>query len=83
MALRDIFRNPFSFLFARSRQEERLAEYVIREHAGGRSLADILEDPYLRNRTTAEERKRLLDRPEVIRALGEDAIASLRTAPRT
>jgi hypothetical protein len=63
-------RNPFSFLFARSGTEERLAAYVIREHDRGRSVADILEDPYLRNRTTEQQRSRLLERPEVIRALG-------------
>jgi hypothetical protein len=82
MALKDVLRNPFSFLFARSRQEERLAEYVIREHGQGRSLAEILDDPYIKNRTTEAERQRLLDRPEVIRALGEDAVESIRSSPR-
>jgi hypothetical protein len=64
-------RNPFSFLFARSGAEERLAAYVIREHGRGRSVAEILEDPYLRNRTTEQQRARLLERPEVIRAIGQ------------
>jgi hypothetical protein len=64
-------RNPFSFLFARSGTEERLAAYVIREHDRGRTVADILEDPYLRNRTTEQQRSRLLERPEVIRAIGQ------------
>ena len=50
--LGDIFRNPFSFLFSRSSQEERLAAYVIREHDRGRSLDEILNDRYLINRTT-------------------------------
>ncbi len=36
-------RNPFSFLFARSSQEDRLATYVIREHERGRPLDEILE----------------------------------------
>ena len=72
MALRDLFRNPFSFLFARSSNEERIAAYVIREHERGRSLTEVLDDPYVRNRTTPSERARLLDRPEVIRALGRD-----------
>ena len=69
-------RNPFSFLFARSSLEERLAAYVIREHDRGRSLDEILEDRYLINRTTPSQRQRLLDRPEVIRAIGDDAIES-------
>jgi hypothetical protein len=64
-------RNPFSFLFARSGTEDRLAAYVIREHGRGRTVADILEDPYLRNRTTEQQRRRLLERPEVIRAIGQ------------
>jgi hypothetical protein len=72
MAFRDYFRNPFSFLFARSSNEERIAAYVIREHERGRSLGEILDDPYVKNRTTPSERARLLDRPEVIRALGRD-----------
>jgi hypothetical protein len=78
MALRDILRSPFSFLFASKSQEERLANYVIREHERGRSLTEILEDPYVRNRTTPQERGRLLDRPEVIHALGESAIHDAR-----
>jgi hypothetical protein len=64
-------RNPFSFLFARSGTEDRLAAYVIREHGRGRNVAEILEDPYLRNRTTEQQRARLLERPEVIRAIGQ------------
>ncbi len=65
-------RNPFSFLFATTRKEERIAEYIIREHGGGRSLDGILEDPYIRNRCTKEEIGRVLERPELIEALGED-----------
>ncbi len=74
MALRDLFRNPFSFLFARSRNEDRLIAYVLREHDRGRSLADILEDPYVRNRWTPQQRARLLDDPDVIRAIGQDVV---------
>ena len=69
-------RNPFSFLFASSSQEERLATYVVREHERGRSLDDILDDPYVRNRASQAEVRRLLDRPEVIRALGESTVAA-------
>ena len=65
------FRNPFSFLFQRSSGEERVAAYVIREHSRGRPLAEIIEDRYVQNRLSPEAQKRLLDRPEVIRAIGE------------
>ena len=72
--LSSFLRNPFSFLFAGSGKEERLAAYVIREHERGRPLAEILEDPYIRNRATPHEQARLLDRPEVIHALGEGTV---------
>ena len=76
------FRDLFSFLFQRSTSEERVAQYVIREHGRGRSLHDILEDKYVVNRLpAAEQRARLLDRPEVVHAVGgpkvEEAKASL------
>jgi hypothetical protein len=73
-------RNPFGFLFVRSRREQYLEQYMLREHARGRALSDILEDPYIRNRSTPEERARLIVRPEVVAALGEDALAELRRA---
>jgi hypothetical protein len=76
--LSSLFRNPFSFLFTRSSHMDRVAAYVIREHERGRSLDDILEDPYVRNRCTPEERARLLDRPELIRALGDDTVTAAR-----
>jgi hypothetical protein len=78
LKLSSVLRNPFSFLFARSSNEERVAAYIIREHERGRPLSEILDDPYIRNRTTPQERERLLDRPELIRAIGDDVIASVR-----
>jgi hypothetical protein len=68
----------FSFLFQRSSAEERVAAYVIREHDRGRDLAEILEDRYVQNRLTPDQRARLLDRPEVIKAIGNDGIESAR-----
>ena len=41
--LASLLRSPFSFLFARSSTEDRVAAYVIREHGRGRSLNEILE----------------------------------------
>jgi hypothetical protein len=74
--LGEILRNPFSFLFARTSQEDRLAAYVIREHARGRSLDEVLDDPYVRNRATPAQVARLLDRPDVIHALGESDVSA-------
>jgi crotonobetainyl-CoA:carnitine CoA-transferase CaiB-like acyl-CoA transferase len=67
--------NPFSFLFARPTKDERIAAYVIREHDRGRRLDEIIEDPYIRNRATAREIARMLERPEVIEALGHATVA--------
>ena len=72
------FRDLFSFFFQRSSAEERVAAYVIREHDRGRDLAQILEDRYVQNRLTPDQRSRLLDRPEVIKALGDDTVATAR-----
>jgi hypothetical protein len=81
--LSNLFRNPFSFLGARSAKEEGLAAYVIREHDRGRPLVEILDDPYIRNRATPQERARILDRPEVVRAVGEDAVERVREMPHS
>jgi hypothetical protein len=70
--LSKFFRNPFASMFARSSREDQLAAYVIREHKLGRDLDDILADPYIRNRASELERRRLLERPDIIRAVGED-----------
>jgi hypothetical protein len=75
-------RNPFGSLFGSSRQESVLARYVIREHARGRSLAEIVDDAYVRNRSTPEERARLVEQPEVVAALGDNALEELRQALR-
>jgi len=73
-------RNPFAFLFVRSRREQYLSQYVLREYARGRSLQDVLEDPYIRNRSTPAERARLLEQPELVAAIGEQAVADLKLA---
>jgi hypothetical protein len=83
VALSDFLRSPFSFLFARSSGEDRIAAYVIREHERGRPLAEILDDPYIKNRTTKQERERLLDRPEVVRALGRSTVEAAKQATTT
>jgi hypothetical protein len=69
-----LLRSPFSFLFARSGHEERVAAYIVREHDRGRSLKDILDDPYVRNRCTPQETARVLEQPDVIKALGGDVV---------
>ena len=72
--------NPFKFLFATTRREQYVERFVLREHNKGRSFAEILADPYVLAWSTAEERARLVERPRVVAALGEDALADLRAA---
>jgi hypothetical protein len=78
MARRQKRRNPFRFLFGSSRREQYLVHYVLREHKRGRALGDVLEDSYVRNRSTPEERARLLDQPDLVAALGDRAVDDLR-----
>ena len=61
-----------------SSKEEALAAYIVREHKLGRSIEEILDDPYLKNRASEEQRRRLLERPEVIHAIGEHTAAMAR-----
>lgn len=79
MGLVDAIKGAFSFLGSRSQTEERIAQYVIREHHRGRPLREILEDHYVTNRCTPEQVRRLLDRPDVLHGLGEDLVAKTKT----
>jgi len=73
-------RNPFAIFFVRTQREQFLARYVLREYSKGRTLNDVLDDAYVRNRSTPEQRARLLERPELVAAIGEQTVADLRRA---
>jgi hypothetical protein len=74
----DSLRSAFSFLGTRSRTEDAVAQYIIREHHRGRALAEILRDAYVVNRATREQIDRILERPDVLHALGEDMVSQVR-----
>ena len=76
--LESFLRNPFSFLFTKTSMEEQVIAYITREHARGRRASEILQDRYIQNRLTPEQQSRLLDRPEIIHALGEQDVDSAR-----
>lgn len=78
MSLLDTFRQMFSFLGGGNRTEAAVAQYVIREHHRGRGLTEILSDPYVENRCTPAQLSRMLDRPEIVHALGEDTVSQAR-----
>jgi hypothetical protein len=62
----------------RGAQHKRLIEYVVRQVKAKRTLADVLEDPYVVNRSTALERRALLEEPEIVDAVSEDVLETLR-----
>jgi hypothetical protein len=70
--------NPFSFLFARTSAEEHVVAYLLREHGAGRRLEDVLKDAYVQNRLSPEQQQRMLSRPDVIHALGEQDVEAAR-----
>jgi hypothetical protein len=78
MGFREAVAGAFSFLGSGSQKEERIAQYVIREHHRGRPLAEIVQDHYVTNRLSPEQIRRLLERQDVIHAVGEDTIAAMR-----
>ena len=54
--------------------ERRVADHDVHQQSfvgRGRALAEVMEDRYVQNRLSPEAQRRLLDRPEVIRAIGE------------
>jgi hypothetical protein len=79
-AIGRFFRGVFSFTGSRSSQEERVAAYLIREHDRGRSIQEIVDDPYVRNRASPQEIERVLERPDVIRSIGDDTAQAARNA---
>lgn len=82
-ALKALLKNilaPFGFLFTKPGSEDRVAAYVIREHDRGRGIDDILDDPYVRNRVNHAEAHRILERPDVLRAIGDDIAEAGRAA---
>lgn len=53
-----------------SAQHKRLIEYVVRQLGAGRTLQQVLDDPYVTNRSTTVDRRALLEEPEVVEAAG-------------
>jgi hypothetical protein len=74
VGLLDTLRSIFSSFGGRNRSEAAVAQYLVREHHRGRDLTEILADPYVTNRCTPAQIGRLLDRPEVVHAIGADMV---------
>jgi hypothetical protein len=63
-----------------SAQHKRLIEYVVRQLGAGRKLDDVLNDPYVTNRSSTIDRRALLEEPEVVDAAGEGQLSAMRGA---
>ena len=53
-------------------RHKRLVQYVVRQVHAGRSLASVLDDPYVTNRASTLERRALLEEPEIVIAVGQE-----------
>jgi hypothetical protein len=74
----ETLKSPFAFLFAKPQAEELVAEHIIREHHRGRALPDILDDAYVTNHLAPDKINRVLERPDVLEAIGDDIAAESR-----
>lgn len=52
--------------------EERAVNYIIREVHLGRSLASVLQDPYIKNRLDEDKLAHVLENEEIVRAIEEE-----------
>lgn len=59
--------------------EERVIEYVIREVHNGRSLMEVMDDPYVRNRLNDAKRDAVFENSEVITALEDEIHTAFQT----
>lgn len=54
-----------------------LIDYVVRQVHVGRHLSEVLEDPYVINRSTPLERRALLEEPQIVDAVGAEVAEEL------
>jgi hypothetical protein len=59
--------------------EERIVEYVIREVRNGRKFADVLKDPYVKNRLNEEKVAHVLENPEIAAAIEAQIATAFKT----
>jgi hypothetical protein len=60
------------------RSEAQVTRYILREHHRGRLLRDVFSDPYVRNRCSNEQLRRVLDDPEVVHAICDNDLELIR-----
>jgi hypothetical protein len=52
--------------------EERVISYIIRELHNGRSINEILSDPYVRNRVSEQQLDKVLENEEILKAVEDE-----------
>jgi hypothetical protein len=52
--------------------EERVLHYIVRELHQGRNINVVLNDPYVRNRVNEAQLDKVLDNPEILKAIEEE-----------
>ena len=73
-------RTPFFSFGRRPYREERLAAYIRREHARGRHVSEILDDPYVARCGGTTVVHRVLSEAGLLDALERDVADSIREA---
>ena len=68
-----------SLLTDESAAHKRLIEYVTGQLSQGRSLAAIVEDPYVTNRLNPMERRALVEEPDIVAAAQAESLEEIRT----
>lgn len=59
--------------------EERVVDYAIREVRAGRKLAEVLGDPYVKNRLSEDKVAHVLANPELVGVVEEQISEAFRT----
>lgn len=67
-----------SMIADESAAHKRLVEYVTGQLSQGRSLSDVVEDPYVTNRLNPMERRALVEEPAIVAAAQNEALDELR-----
>jgi hypothetical protein len=61
--------NPYMFLGPRPFREERLRSYIVREHRAGRTVSEILADPYVSRCGSQSFCWKVIEDPRTLEAL--------------
>ncbi len=52
--------------------EDRMVRFIVQEIHNGKSLEEAMNEAYIQNNTSAEWRRQILDRPEIVKAVEEE-----------